>query len=105
MKEEEKYSLDEVVKKFYETEPLKINLSNAVVNRVFVKKKRSSFVFDKILYFVLSLISMVAVIYCFSLLAKPSMSFVMLFFIPVICIFGLSVKEYSVLSKKVHNFQ
>jgi hypothetical protein len=69
------------------------------------KKSRSSFVFDKILYFALSLITMAAVIYCISLLGKPSISFVMLFLIPVVCFSGLSVKEYSVLSKKLLNLQ
>lgn len=105
MKDNEQYRLDEAIKNFYKAEPLKIDLSKTVANKVFAKKKETSFVFDKVLFFIGCLIAVGAVIYCFSLFGKLSMPFVMLSLILIVCFFVLSLKEYSVLSKKVLNFQ
>ncbi|HEX9827877.1 MAG TPA: hypothetical protein VGA80_14855 [Flavobacteriaceae bacterium] len=104
MKEKEQYSLDEAIGKFYKTEPLKIDLAKTVANSVFGEEKKVSVFFDKMLYFIVCLIAVGAVIYCISLFSKLSISSVMLFLIIVVSFFGLSVKEHSVLSKKVLNF-
>lgn len=105
MKGKEQYSLSEAVQKFYKTEPLKSDLAKTVTDRVFVKEKKVSFVFDRVLYFIGCFIAVGAVIYCLSLFGKLSISFLLLFLIIVVSFFSLSVKEYSVMSKKVRNFQ
>ena len=41
MKQQEEYKLDEAIKKFYTTEPLKADLATTVADKVFEKHKKA----------------------------------------------------------------
>ena len=105
MKEKQQYELGEAIKNFYETEPLQTDLSKAVANKVFTKRKESTLVFDKWLYTFAAILFAAGMIYCVRVASQFSLSFILLLLIPAACYIGLAVKEHWLISKKFLSFQ
>ncbi len=101
MKNEEHYSLDEAIKKFYNSEPLKIDLATTVANKVFVKRNEDSIEWDKWLYVFVAVLIAGALIYSVSFFKDFSLSLFLLIVIPMVSYFGLSAKEFLLMSKKI----
>jgi hypothetical protein len=99
MKSEERYDLYEAIKKFQETEPLKVDLATTVAERIFVKRKMKFALMDKWLYaFVIGLVSF-GLIYSFALVNTSSLLSVVVIIIPIAYYLGLSMKEYKIISQ------
>jgi hypothetical protein len=105
MKNEKEYSLDEAIKNFYKSEPLKIDLANTVANKAFIKRNEVSVVWDKWLYVFAAAIILGALIYSFNFLKDFSLSLLLLIVIPMVSYFGLSAKEFLLMSKKLPSFE
>ena len=101
MKKKEQYLIEEAIKNFYKTEPLKNDLATTVVNRVFAKKEKPSMEFDYWAYFILSLIIVGSIGYYFSLLTKLSLSPILMLLMATGGVAWLSFKEFTILSKKL----
>ncbi|MBA3286204.1 MAG: hypothetical protein H0U27_14265 [Nitrosopumilus sp.] len=102
IKSEEQYNLDEAIKSFHITKPLKIDLATTVADQVFIKqKKTSALTQDRFLYAIVFLLFVGSTIYCFSFLKQFSLPFILLIFISILCYFSLSLREYSVMSKRM----
>ncbi len=94
MKKDKHYNLEEAIKNFYKSEPLKIDLANTVANKVFAKPKEVSVVSDKWLYIFVAILIVCGLIYIFSFLKEFSQPYVLLIFIPLIGYFGLSLRSF-----------
>jgi len=101
MKKKEQYNIDEAIKYFYDTEPLKNDLAATVANRVFAKKEKPSLKFEYWAYFILFLIIAGSVAYYFSLLMKLSLSPILILLMVAGCVVFISLKEFSILYKKL----
>ena len=101
MKENKTYSLSEAIKQFHKTEPLRIDLSNTVADKIFVKPQKVPVVLDNWLYMFVVVIAIGGLMYSISLFSNNSLPAFFLFLIPVACYFGLSAKEYWVMSKRL----
>lgn len=101
MKRADKYNLEQAIKKFYETEPLKIDLAKAVSSKVFVKYRSMPRVVDNYLCIFAVIILVVSIIYSFNFISQISLFAIGSFAIISIGFFSLSVKEFSVMSKKL----
>ncbi|HEX8332088.1 MAG TPA: hypothetical protein VF622_05670 [Segetibacter sp.] len=101
MEKKEQYNIDEAIKYFYDTEPLKRDLATTVANRVFAKKAKPSLEFEYGAYFILFVIIAVSIAYYFSLLIKLSMSPILILLMVAGCVAWMSMKEFSILSKKL----
>jgi hypothetical protein len=102
MKEEQSERLSELIKTVYETEPLKINLSMAVTEKLFDKKKTPALPFDNWLYFVIGIISVSILAYCAGYFYKFVLSpvFVMVVFAGILYCW-LAAKEIRLYSKRL----
>ena len=105
MKKKEQYKLGEAIQNFYKTEPLKIDLANATADKIFVKTKDASPVFDKWLYTFAAILFAIGMIYCFSIFSRFSLQLILLTLVPAACYFGLSVKEHLLISKRLISFE
>jgi hypothetical protein len=101
MKQKKQYPIDAAIKYFYDVEPLKNDLAATVVSRVFLKQERPSFNYENWIYFILLLIIGGSVAYYFSLLMKLSLSPILILLMTTGCLAWISMKEFSVLSKKL----
>ncbi|MCX6303502.1 MAG: hypothetical protein NT040_00900 [Bacteroidetes bacterium] len=101
MKTEREYNLQEAINKFYKTEPLKIDLSTNVANRIFVKRKIEIALLDKWLYAFAAVLIFSGLIYSFILANPPSLLFASVIILPIVFFSGLSVKEYKLMSEKI----
>ena len=100
MRENKQYSLDEAIRTFYKTEPLKIDLAKNVASKIYVKPKKVSVKLDNWLYVFVVVLAVGGLIFSFSLFTNYSLPTVFLVLIPVACFFGLSAKEYLLMSKR-----
>lgn len=101
MKKKEQYNIDEAIKYFYDTEPLKNDLATTVADRIFLKKEETSIVFEYWAYFILCLIIAGSIAYYFNLLIKLSLSPILILVMATGFLAWVSVKEFSILSKKL----
>ena len=101
MKENKAYNLREAIKQFHKTEPLKIDLANTVANKIFVNVKKPSVILENWLYVFVAVIVVGGLIYSFSLFSNYSLPSMFLVLVTVACYFGLSAKEYWVISKRL----
>ena len=101
MKDNKQYSLDEAIRNFYKIEPLKIDLAKTVTSKVYVIPKKISSALDNWLYVFVAVLTVCGLIFSFTLFANYSLPTMFLVLIPVACYFGLSAKEYSLLSKQL----
>lgn len=101
MKKKEQYNIGEAIKYFYDTVPLKHDLAVTVTNRVFAKKAKPSVEFEYWAYFILFVIIAGSIAYYFSLLIKLSISPILMLLMVAGCVAWMSVKEFSILSKKL----
>lgn len=101
MREDKKYSLGEAIRDFHKTEPLKIDLAKTVASKIYSKPQKSSVALDSWLYVFVAILTVCGLIFCLSLITNYSLPAVLLVLIPVACYFGLSAKEYSLLSKRL----
>ena len=94
------------VKNYLTTESLKINLTASVVEKVFPKKK-SRFAFEIILNGVFFLLILVCLLICFNFLFMNSVPIIkiLLFLIPLILYFLLSLKEVKIVHDKFILFE
>lgn len=101
MKEKDQYKLDEAIKTFYQTEPLRQNFAATVADKAFAKQKSYSPVSDKILLVTLFFAVAASLIYGFSLLSEISVTVILMFAMTIAAFIGLSIKEYFVLLKRL----
>ena len=101
MKEKDEYNLEEAIKHFYRGEPLKKNLANSVTNKLFEEQNNSSIYFDNWFYLSIGLIIVSLLVYFISILNLLSISSVLMMVIFSATLIGLSIKEFSVFSKKI----
>ena len=101
MKEKDEYNLEEAIKHFYRGEPLKKNLANSVTNKLFEEQNNSSVFFDNWFYFSIGLIIISLLVYFISILNSLSVPSVLMMMILSVMLIGLSIKEFSVFSKKI----
>lgn len=101
MKAKKQYNLDEAIRSFYKTEPLKIDLPTTVANKVTLSPNKITVLLDSLLYGFVAVLACAGLIYSFSLFSHYSFPALYLVAIPVACYFGLSVKEYSLMSKRI----
>ena len=99
MKDNKKYSLDEAIRNFYKIEPLKIDLAKTVASKIYAIPKNSSATLDKWLYVFVAALTVSGLIFSFSHFRDYSLPTTLLVLIPVAGYFGLSAKEYSLMSK------
>jgi hypothetical protein len=101
MKTEKKYTLPEAIGKFHKTVPLQIDLATTVANKVFAKRKMEIALLDSWLYAFVAVIAGTGLIYTFILVYTASLLSVLVIIIPIIFYFGLSVKEYKLMSERL----
>ena len=101
MKEKDEYNLEEAIKHFYCGEPLKKDLATSVTNKIFEEQKKPSGIFDKWFYFSIGLIIVALFVYFISILNSLSVPSVLMMMILSVMLIGLSIKEFSVFSKKI----
>ena len=92
MKNKKQYNLEESIKYFHKTEPLKIDLSKSVADRIFGKSKEVADKFDKWLYVFITILIAAGLIYSTTLLKD--------FPLPLMCVIILLLSGYLVLSFK-----
>src|SRR4051812_44922447 len=101
MKKQKEYSLEEAVKSFYKTEPLKTDLAARVADTIFSKGKKSSPVFETWLYAFAVILTIAGIIYGLNYLIQVSVLSGLLIIISIAVYLTLSFKEYSVTAKKL----
>jgi hypothetical protein len=103
MKKKDRYNLDEAIKEFYITEPLRRDFAAAVADKAFANQKNDPTALDKILIITLGFVTAAALIYGFSLLSEISVAAVSLFVITIAGFIVLSIKEHLILLKRINN--
>jgi len=105
MKYKKQYNLDEAIKRHYQTEHLKPDFAASVADRVFGNKEPAAFTVDNSLYYIILIICMMVLVYCFIFMSHLNLSMADKFLIiPLIVYFLLSVKEMSILSRRYSEF-
>jgi hypothetical protein len=105
MKGDKPYNLNEAIKKFHKTMPLQIDLATTVANMVFVKRNVVITLLDKWLYAFVAFLVGGGLIYGFILTIPSSLLSMIVIIISIAYYFGLSVKEYKLMSKKIHSLR
>jgi len=101
MKEQKKYTLEEAVKNFHVTKPLKIDLATKVADTVFAKREKTFPVSETWLYAVGAFLIIAGIIYSFSFLISFSVLSGLSVICAIILYLSLSLKEYRIMSKKL----
>ena len=99
MKEQKKYTLEEAVKNFHVTKPLKIDLATKVADAVFEKREKTFPVSETWLYAVGAVLIIAGIVYSFSFLISVVSGLAVI--CAIILYLSLSLKEYRIMSKKL----
>lgn len=98
MSNKEQFNLDEAIKLFYKTEPLMVDLSSAVSNKVFAEQRSSVSYKDIAAYLAIGFIGLVVLFLSLNYLVSLQLPLeLLLLIIPVLFYFWLSAKEISAL--------
>jgi len=98
------YNFRESIKFFYKTEPLKIDLSESVTDKIFNKPKEVAGKFDKWLYVFVTILAACSLIYSFTFLKDFPLPLMGLIILLVAGYLVLSLKEYSIISKRLLSY-
>ena len=95
------YKLDEAIKNFYTTAPLKTNLAKTIPERVFMKPEEVRSPMDKWLYVFAVILVFIGLMYSFSFFQHISMPAFFLILFSIVSFAGLARKEYSLFSRRL----
>ncbi len=101
MKNRKIYHIQEAIKIYYKTEPLRIDLASTVADKVFVKNKTETNLLDKCLFASIAVLIVVGLACSFYFVKQDSRWYIFVIIISICGFTGLSVKEYAVISKKI----
>src|SRR6188474_1499766 len=101
MKRQKEYKLEEAIKNFYTTKPLKADLATTVADKVFEKHKKVYPAFETWLYIFIGVLVAAGIIYSFSFFNHFSVPSGLMILISIAFYFSLFFKEYLLIHKRL----